>query len=199
MGVDGLDERKRALRLAMIARRLDVSREEAEAAARMAAAQLVTTLEFSEAPRIALYAATADELGTRPSFELARRAGKTCMFPRIRSGRRLSFHAIAAWHELRRGRHGILEPEAAAPGLDLEPSDLVLVPGLAFDPAGQRLGRGGGYYDATFPPGAEGAPRLFGMAYEFQVVEAVPHDSHDRRMDAIVSERTVRRSAGWDG
>ena len=67
---------------------------------------------------------------------------------------------------------------------------VVLVPGLAFDRSGNRLGRGGGDYDATFPPG-EVAPRLVGVAWEFQLVTDVPHGSHDRRVDAIVTER------GW--
>jgi 5-formyltetrahydrofolate cyclo-ligase len=194
----GLAERKRALRVEMAARRLDVSRAEADLAARMAAAQLLSAPEFHRASRVALYAATDDELATRPVFEASRRAGKRCLFPRTGASRRLSFHPVGRWDELRPGRFGILEPPSGATGVELLPADLVLVPGLAFDSEGRRLGRGGGHYDGTFPPAAGPAPRLFGLAYEFQVVELVPHDSHDRRMDAIVTERTIRRIATRD-
>jgi len=112
-------------------------------------------------------------------------------------GRRgLVFHRVDAWDELRPGRLGILEPAASAPVRTLGPHDVVLVPGVAFDQQGHRLGRGAGCYDAAFPPGAASPALLFGIAYEFQIVESVPHDSRDRRVDGIVTERTIRRIGG---
>ena len=66
--------------------------------------------------------------------------------------------------------------------------DAVVVPGLAFDATGSRLGRGRGYYDRRFPVGSQGAPCLVGFGYDFQVVERVPVDESDRRLDAIVTE-----------
>jgi len=64
---------------------------------------------------------------------------------------------------------------------------VVLLPGVAFDAQGNRLGRGGGHYDATFPVGEPG-PLLIGLAWSFQLIPAVPHGSRDRRVDAIVTE-----------
>lgn len=93
------------------------------------------------------------------------------------------------WRELCPGRFGVLEPPAGAPEEAPAVGDAVVVPGVAFDRAGGRLGRGGGHYDRAFPPGAPGAPLLVGFAHAFQLVECVPSDSHDRRMDAIVTER----------
>ena len=72
------------------------------------------------------------------------------------------------------------------------PGDVVIAPGVAFDAEGWRLGWGGGHYDRAFPPEAAEAPLLFGLAFELQVVESVPHGSRDRRMDAIVTERGIR-------
>jgi 5-formyltetrahydrofolate cyclo-ligase len=69
-------------------------------------------------------------------------------------------------------------------------NDVVLLPGVAFDRNGWRLGRGGGHYDRAFPPGAE-SPWLVGVGYSFQWLAEVPHDSRDRRVDAIVTEH------GW--
>jgi 5-formyltetrahydrofolate cyclo-ligase len=64
----------------------------------------------------------------------------------------------------------------------------VLVPGVAFDRAGNRLGRGQGLYDRAFPASAPRPPLLIGVAYQIQLVEAVPYTEADRRMDAVVTE-----------
>ena len=178
------------------ARRRAVPPGVAEAAGRMVAAQILTAPEALAARRVGLYAALPDELPTRFCFESLRRRGRECLFPRSEDDGRLRFHRVAAWDELVRGRFGVLEPRAGAAEAVPGPGDLVLVPGIAFDAGGHRLGRGGGRYDAAFPPGAAGPPLLFGIGYEFQVVDALPHGSRDRRMDAIVTERTIRRVQG---
>lgn len=191
-----LAERKRQLRVALSARRRAVPLDVAEAAGRMVCAQLLTAPELEAVGCVALYAALRDELPTRACFEGLRRLGTRCAFPRVQGERRLVFHLVDAWEQLRPGSHGVPEPPEAAPRLRPGPGDLVLVPGVAFDAQGHRLGRGLGCYDAAFPPGAAGPPLLFGVAYEFQLVARVPHGSRDRRMDAIVSERTIRRIGG---
>jgi 5-formyltetrahydrofolate cyclo-ligase len=192
----GLEERKRLLRVALAARRRSVSLEVAEAAGRMVAAQLLTAPELEAAACIGLYAALRDELPTRACFESLRRTGRRCALPRLHGERVLVFHRVDAWEQLRPGRYGVPEPPDSAPRLAPGPGDLVLVPGVAFDAQGHRLGRGLGCYDAAFPPGASHPPLLFGVAYEFQLVEFVPHGSRDRRVDAIVTERTIRRIGG---
>jgi 5-formyltetrahydrofolate cyclo-ligase len=71
-----------------------------------------------------------------------------------------------------------------------------VVPGVAFDPAGYRLGHGKGYYDRAFAAELGDSPTLVGFGYEFQIVEAVPHDQRDRQMDAIVTDQKVRDCSG---
>ena len=187
-----LESEKRQLRSAMSARRRAVPAEASNSAARRVALQLSRTEEFEAAPRVALYADHAGELPTRACFDAVLQAGKILLLPRMGAGRRLDFCRIERWEELRAGRYGVLEPPPGSPVIDPVAADLVLVPGLAFDSRGRRLGRGEGCYDATFPPG-DPAPRLFGVGFEFQLVESVPHASHDRDMDAIVTERALRR------
>jgi 5-formyltetrahydrofolate cyclo-ligase len=191
-----LAERKRSLRASLGAQRRGVPGDVAAAAARMIAAQLATAPEIAEAGLIGLYAALPDELPTRACFESLRRQGRECVFPRIHGQRSLVFHRVDAWEELRPGRLGIAEPSASAPVRVPGARDIVLVPGVAFDEQGHRLGRGSGCYDAAFPPGAANPPLLFGIAYEFQIADTVPHGSRDRRVDAIVTERTIRRIGG---
>lgn len=142
----------------------------------------------SAARRIGLYAALDDELPTHSLFEALGALGRPRLLPRIR-GRRLDWSLVEDWGALASGRFGIPEPRGdsvAPPGA----GDFVFVPGVAFDGQGFRLGRGGGFYDRAFGDPVAG-PTLVGVGYAFQCVEAVPHDSRDRRVDAIVTER------GW--
>jgi 5-formyltetrahydrofolate cyclo-ligase len=159
-------------------------------------AHLAAETAFTDARQVALYAALADEIDTRPIFDVLRRAGRPCMLPRMLSGGRLEFVRVDCWEALVAGRWGVHEPPAEAVAEPLAVDDVVLVPGVAFDECGRRLGRGGGYYDRTFPVGGSTQPLLFGVATEAQIIESVPCDSHDRVMDAIVTERAFRWTWG---
>jgi 5-formyltetrahydrofolate cyclo-ligase len=184
-----LREAKRELRHRLAARRRAVPRTHAAAAAEACAAHLLGEPAVREARRVALYAALPDELPTRPLFEALGGLDLERLLPRIRPGRVLDFVRVARWEDLSPGRFGVPQPPSEAASVILGRGDLILTPGLAFDRQGWRLGRGGGYYDRTFA--SLKGPRLVGLGYAFQLLAAVPHDSHDRPVDAIVSER------GW--
>ena len=92
---------------------------------------------------------------------------------------------------------GLRTPSAGRP-IPVESIDVVIIPGLAFDTEGWRLGRGGGYYD-RFLERVSRQTRLVGIAFDQQVVEVVPHELHDVRMQVIVTDRRTtqpRRGAG---
>lgn len=109
--------------------------------------------------------------------------------------RRLEPRLVSGWSELAPGAYGILEPLPACPPLAEPPVALacVLVPGVAFDARGGRLGYGGGYYDRFLQRLAEAniAPLLLAPAYELQVVDAVPAEAHDSCVHRIVTEHRV--------
>lgn len=93
---------------------------------------------------------------------------------------------------------GIPEPGDDAPAVDAREIDLIVVPGLAFDEAGGRLGRGAGYYDRFLEgledverPGGD-RPRAVGLGFEAQIVASVPREPHDRLLDAVVTEAGSR-------
>ena len=170
----------------MAARRRQVAPDVAQAAAEAVAAAVVADPRVRSVRRVALYAAVGGELPTRPLFDALEGVGGARLLPRVRIWQ-LEWVATDRWDALVPGRWGIPEP----PGVAESPpaaGDVVLLPGLAFDAAGFRLGRGGGFYDRAFRSTAS-APWLIGVGYAFQCVEAVPHDSRDRRVDAIVTER----------
>jgi 5-formyltetrahydrofolate cyclo-ligase len=187
-----LDAAKRRLRRVLAERRRVVEGDERSAAGEAIREHLVADPLVGSARHIGLFAALADEPPTRPLFDALERAGRLCLLPRCRA-QQLVYAPVARWEDLRPGRYGVLEPRRGEPIAEFGADDVVLVPGLAFDRAGHRLGRGGGYYDRTFPPGRSGGPLLFGLCYALQVVDDVPHDSRDCRMDAIVTERGLCR------
>lgn len=158
-----------------------------EAAGRTVAERLVRAGELAGIARVACYAALPDELPTEAVLAYLWGAGRRAYLPRIH-GARLEFAPVASEAELETGRWGIREPDRRCGAEPLGLGDLVLVPGLAFDRCGRRLGRGGGYYDRTFPPDAL-APRLVGVAFDCQLVPALPEEPHDRRVAAVVTER----------
>ncbi|MFZ5441005.1 MAG: 5-formyltetrahydrofolate cyclo-ligase, partial [Myxococcota bacterium] len=120
------------------------------------------------------------ELGTR---------GVTCVFPRVvRGSRELAFHPAS--EDWARGPFGLREPPARAPERPIDSIDIFLVPGVAFTLAGARLGRGGGYYDATLAKRNRDAVCI-GVAFDCNVVPDLPMNDRDVWMDYVATERGV--------
>ena len=155
------------------------------------ALHLSGTPEYQRCRRLALYAELPDELPLACVVERAQADGKRLLFPRTTSEQRLSFCRVERVEELQPGRYGVREPSADAPGEALGPDVLVLVPGVAFDDGGGRLGRGGGAWDRVLSDRRGSA--AFGVAFELQVVERVPREPHDQALDALVTEAGIRR------
>jgi len=173
-------------------------RRAVDAASRAAAGDAVAervlaSAEFAAARRIALYAALPDELPTDRLLRAALDSGRTLLLPRARGDGGLDFAPVSALAALARGRFGALEAPAGAGAVRLGAGDLVLAPGVAFDRRGARLGRGRGAYDRSLPKGPT-APTCFGLAYAFQLVDAVPETARDRRVDAVVTEHELVRA-----
>ncbi len=136
---------------------------------------------------VALFAALPGEPELRGAAEELMRLGVRVCLPRCLPGNRLRFARVTSWDELRPGRFAALEPGEGAPAA--EPAELgsAVLPGVAFDLAGYRLGRGGGFYDRAFGSAA-GRPRLLGVAFDWQLVEALPHEEHDVPMALVITE-----------
>lgn len=190
----GPADAKQRLRRWIRARQGELTARLAAAAGEAVALRLLRALDPARAERWILYASLRDELPLRPLFEQLRARGRVTLLPRVRASR-LEFAVVQRWSDLDRGPYGILQPHAALPALALRAADVVVVPGLAFDRAGHRLGRGRGYYDRALAA-ASSPPVTIGAGYAWQVVERVPHDSRDRRVDAIVTERALTWSRG---
>ena len=190
----------------MAERRVGLPVAEREACARAVAARLLALPALTprrarraSLPRVSAYVAVRGELDPAPA-EDALAAGFTVALPRIetRSPPRLRFHVVAAAGDLCEGPHGLTEPLPSCAEIAVEDIDVMLVPGLAFDAAGRRLGQGGGYYDGSARQlrARRGSARrpaglLIGLAYDFQIVESCPSDERDVAVDLIVTESRV--------
>jgi len=180
-----------------ITRRTILSRRDALTADERAAASAEIARRAGElltaARVIALYAPKGSEADTAALDALARTGGARVVYPRVVDGERtLAFHAVTA-AELVPGRFGLLEPARdPATSVELAAIDAFVVPGLAFDRSGGRVGWGLGHYDATLAR-VPGALRI-GLAFECQLVDAVPLDPHDVRLHAVVTEVAIYKT-----
>lgn len=135
---------------------------------------------------VALYAPLGTEVD---ATEIARRAlarGARVVFPRAVPGERRLAFARCEPAELVTGPFGAAEPPARAPEVDPGDVGCIVLPGVAFSLDGLRLGRGGGHYDATL----NAMPRAarVGLAFDAQIVPALPREPHDASLDVVVTE-----------
>lgn len=183
-------DRKAALRSATLAARRALSPRARTRAARALQEQLLALPELTSRHTVVLYAALADEidvLGTVAELQ-ARRA--VTAFPRVR-GERLELVATQDPTTLQPGYGGIREP--LGPAIDPSDVEAIVVPGVAFDPQGGRLGHGAGFYDRLLATLPERTVRI-GVCFACQMVPAVPRLEHDMGMDVVVTDRAVYRT-----
>ena len=177
---------KELLRAQIRARRRRMNPSWRELASRAIFSRLEALPVFQRAPCIQTYVALRHEVDTQALIPRLLQQGKRVAVPRVESGQELQQYFIQDFSELQAGAFGILEPRPD-PGrrVAAESFGLVLVPGLAFDRAGNRLGAGKGFYDRFL---AEIQAPKIALAFAFQLVEQVPIEPHDQRVDMIVTE-----------
>jgi len=189
---DHLKRAKRALRREVVARRDAVSERRRAAASIEIAERVAQMQEAANAGSAMVFWSFGSEVDTAPLIERLVADGKTVTLPRI-EGSDIVPVTFVPGEPVTRTSFGAMEP---ADGRVLDPSevDLVIVPGVAFDRSGHRVGYGAGYYDRFLPRTADGTPAV-AIAFALQVVPEVPTGAMDRRVDAIVTEAEVIRCA----
>jgi len=183
MGED-VEQTKRRLRQRLLAARRDLSADTAARLATAVCAHVAGWHAFATAHHVVAYAAVENEVDPQEVVDTALEAGKAVYFPRVARGDLEFLRAEPT--RLKPGHHGIPEPSDGVPLVPGTPAVLFLVPGVAFDTCGVRLGRGGGCYDRALARHAQ-ALRV-GLAYEMQVVQSLPETALDVRMHAVATE-----------
>lgn len=154
---------------------------------------LVGLDEFARADTVMAYMAIPGEVDTTPILERAWREGKTVLLPKVRAD---AHEMMAAPYRtvddpMVVGRYNIREP-AREDAWPVGRIDFIVVPALAYDANGNRLGKGGGYYDRFLSqPGMHAV--MCGLAFAEQVIESLTVEGHDRKVDLLVTDEGVRR------
>ncbi|MBO7234327.1 MAG: 5-formyltetrahydrofolate cyclo-ligase [Paludibacteraceae bacterium] len=142
--------------------------------------KLKANSKFHAAHTICLYSSLPDEVDTHSLIEELK-SEKRILLPSIEDGD-IVLHKYTSSDDLAHGEYGIQESQGAI-FTDYNQIDLVVVPGMAFDPQGNRLGRGKGYYDRFL---CKTHAHKIGICFPFQYFDFIPHDEHDIRMDEVI-------------
>ncbi len=180
-------EEKQALRRTMRQLRRELTPESCAESDRKIQDRVLALPEWQAARHVFLYYAVKAEVDTQALLQAAWQNGKTVYLPQCGRQGHMQAMQTDGLQQLQAGAYGIPEP-ASGQVLDPEVDCLVIVPGLAFDRTGHRLGQGGGYYDRWL--GAYSGFFL-GLCREKMLLEAVPREAHDRPMDMIVTETEI--------
>ncbi len=146
--------------------------------------KLFRTKVFKQAKNVMFFVSFDGEVKTEGMIKEAQRLGKTIVVPVCTKNRMLKPCLLDAEAKLTRGSYGIWEP-ASKRCLSLKDIDLVIVPGLAFDKRGNRLGRGKGYYD-RFLKGLTNKTTSIGLAFDFQFLPQIPTTKRDVSVNRVV-------------
>ena len=204
-------DRKSLIRRELISRRAAVSPQERVDWSERIQAHLLTLKSWREAERVLAYCSMPKEVATQGILEAALREGKSLFLPRCRVGcphfeavkvrdlagdlepgpLRNLMQPLASLPALRAGENG-LKPALQTSGNEF---DLVVVPGVAFDRRGCRIGFGGGMYDRFFD--ANPLPYRLALAFAFQVVDHIPAAAHDLPVHGILTEKGLIETEGY--
>ncbi|MFA5890918.1 MAG: 5-formyltetrahydrofolate cyclo-ligase [Actinomycetota bacterium] len=185
-------ERKDTVRRLTLARRGRLDAAEREARAERLIERLLAMPEVAEAERVLAFVSVRSEVPTGRLLQAVLASGSVLLLPYVADDGALQAAEVESLDELEPGYRGIPEPRSR---FALHPAEasVIVLPGVAFDERGRRLGHGGGFYDA-FLRESPVVPRI-GICFEVQVVPEVPVEPHDERVDAVVTENRVIRCA----
>lgn len=184
---------KRVLRREARARRDGMSPGERERMSEEVAANVLALPAVADATTVMAFSSFGSEVDTGPIIERLERDGQRVVLPRV-EGRDIVAVAYRSGDRVRPTSFGAMEP-AGAKKLAPEEIDVVIVPGLAFDRSGHRVGYGRGFYDrflSTLRPDA----LTVGICFSAQLVDEVPHGRSDRPVDVVMTEHGLNGESG---
>jgi len=188
-----MKQRKSEVRDRVLGRRNAMSAAERQHLSGRVTARILSTTAYVESRTVLAYSSFGSELATGSFADAVLASGRKLVLPRVnRATRCLDLYRVAErGRDLVASSWGIVEPdpnrcEPVCPG----EVEFVLVPGVAFDPVGARVGYGGGFYDKLFEScfALGSRPHMLAPAFACQIVDTVPVEAHDIRVDRVVTE-----------
>lgn len=179
---DSIKMDKQTLRQAIRQRKRLFSQTELGEKSLSVVRRLLANEKIKAAHTLMLYAPLPDEVDVSPLLEQL--DGKTILLPKVTGEATMELRRYTSPHDMQAGAFGIMEPTGDV-FTDYAAIDVAIVPGMAFDPHGHRLGRGKGYYDRFLASCAH--VYKIGVCFDFQLVDSVPHRDFDVGMDEVVT------------
>jgi 5-formyltetrahydrofolate cyclo-ligase len=177
---------KESLRKEMMKKRNSLSKSEKKMKDGSIYNQVINDPDYKSADSVFLFMSFGSEINTKPIIQHALDHNKRVFLPKV-VGKNLELFEIKNFENLERSKYGILEPNAYCQKIHNCGIDFILMPGLAFDPTGGRVGYGGGFYDRYISniPNYQEIPKV-AIAYSFQIIDKVPMDKYDIPVDRII-------------
>jgi 5-formyltetrahydrofolate cyclo-ligase len=175
----------------MLEKRKSISLDDYKGSSLCIQQALLASAEYSRAKNLVLYASIHNEVDTSLVMHHALTTGKKVFLPVV-ADKHLIFREVTEPSTMRKGAFGILEPHGDTGIMHPEQADLVVIPGVAFDVQGHRVGYGKGYYDKALYS-LEGQGKLIAVCYDFQLVDKIAGEPHDVKVDMIITEKRVLR------
>lgn len=184
---------KNAIRQQILAARARLSPQERQVKSESVGRRLFDLPEFCKSRTVLFFVGFGTEVSTISMIERAVEQGKTVVAPRVcEDSDHLELRQVSnPAKELSEGAMGILEPKRACPEVPLGRIDLIIVPAVAWDSEGYRVGYGGGFYDRLLARNENGI--TVGLGFECQIVQQVPRAQHDLGVDMLITEERVLR------
>jgi len=187
---------KEEIRRRILKRRLSLSKGDIRNKSQQVFLRLTETVEYKDSQNIMFYVATRSEVQTEEMIKTSIKMGKIIFVPIILTEcTNLAPSKIFDFdNELEKGKKGILEPKREHYRLfPPEDMDLIIIPGVAFDLSGNRIGRGFGYYD-NFLRKVCSSAKIIALAFEMQIVKKIPNDKNDIPVHKIITEKRIINS-----
>ena len=191
--MEAVKEKKRGIREKISITLSELSESELADKTKAVENRLFEFANFFESKIVLLYINNVNEVNTEQIIEKSLKLNKIVIFPAIDTKN----HEIKLMKidnietDLKNGSRGILEPDAEkCKVVPVECIDIAIIPGIAFDEKGSRIGSGDGYYDRLIPKLPITA-RKVGIAFEDQIIKQIPTESHDRHVDIIITEKRI--------
>lgn len=175
---------KEEIRAKMRRERRSLCAEAQKEASRALYAQVSAHVPYQNARTVMAYMAVRGEISLDPVITDVLSSGRTLVLPRCESPGVMTARKIGSLDDLEPGAYGLPEPKQACEIVDPENIDLILVPGVAFDREGHRIGQGGGYYDRFLE---KSRAHRSGVCHGFALMQSVPFEAHDMWMDDVMT------------
>ncbi|WP_291579027.1 5-formyltetrahydrofolate cyclo-ligase [Clostridium sp. UBA6640] len=155
--------------------------------------RLISSDEYKKANTIFAFVSFKSEVDTYKFIEHALSQGKTVGVPKvIKEEKYMDVFKINFLSDLESGYFGVMEPSESCEKINKDNIDFILMPGAVFDEKGGRIGYGGGFYDKFLSDVKDSVPKI-AIAYELQIIDSVPMEEYDIKIDGIITEkRTIK-------